>query len=100
MPTKTLDNELLSQEAQERVQAASRKLLDDSLGLCDHEALQAMGALLLAAGTAAAWARLDYKQMVELISTYYENALLNDAQRELQGTDPQVYFGKKGEGSN
>lgn len=100
MPTTKLDQTILTEEAAQRIQDASRKLLDDSLDHTNHAALEAMGALLLAAGTACAWARLDYPEMVTLISTYYENALLGSAERELQATDPQVFFGKKAAGSN
>jgi hypothetical protein len=80
-------NSILSEEEAENIRKAASEILSQSIPLCNNVALHAVGALLLAAGSAAAYAKLSYKEMIDLISTYYEGALLNEiAAAESPGT--------------
>lgn len=97
--TNKIPEDILPQDDQDRIKAAATDLLEKALSH-NLPPLQALAALLLAAGTASAWARFDYTQMVALLSSYYESTLLGEAERQLQETDPQIFFGKKGVGAN
>jgi hypothetical protein len=81
-----------------RIRAAATKLLHDALPLVGFDALHAIGALLLAAGTSAAYGRLDYDQLIALVSAYYEGALLQEVERELRESEPGTLVLKRPDG--
>jgi len=97
--TKKLEDLALPEEARERVREAANKMLESSLELTEYRALEAVAALLLAAGTAWAMAGFEYKAMIDLISSYYEHTLLRQAEIEVKEKHAAAFLVKKPEGS-
>lgn len=81
---KVADAELPIKVAQ-KVREAAEALMLRAPELTDNSPILAIGALLLAAGSAAALAKVPYEEMVALISGYYEAILLTEVEAELAG---------------
>lgn len=78
-----MTKDALAGEVRDRIRQAATKVLEVVLDETGGDPMEGIAALLLAAGTAAAWSKLGYSDMVALISGYYEAQLLQEAEREL-----------------
>ncbi len=82
MANTKLEDTLLTPADAEKISKAATKLLSDALPLLEFDALHAIGALMLAAATAAAYGGLSVKQMADLMAGYHEQALVGDPDPE------------------
>jgi hypothetical protein len=75
-------NSVLTDEQMAQIRKTAYKIMELAIQECPN-AMQAIGALLLASGTGAAYGHLDIDQAVDLFETYYTNAAIDDAQATL-----------------
>lgn len=94
---KTLREADIRPEDADRIRETAEKLLNlamQELG----DPLFAIGSLLLAGGTSAAWGRLNYADMVGLLSNYYEAVLLAETKKELADAETRTFLLRKPSG--
>lgn len=65
----------LAADKADLIRKAAVKIMEDAPGLCEGNAMYGLAAMCLAASTAAAYARMDYGDLIGLISSYYESTL-------------------------
>lgn len=96
------DNSKLSEEDNQLIVAAARRLMLDAVAMVNDKALLAVGALSMALGTAAAIARIPFGDLVTILGRQYENQLLEDVKNELKesNTADAVIAVRKDNGNN
>ncbi len=95
MATKTLPT--LSPEDMEMIRVAANELAMKAAELTRQNPYFAMGALSLATATVGAIIKIEYAQLVKLISDHYEHALLQEVADEFRAAGAGVVMVPKPE---
>jgi hypothetical protein len=68
----------------DQLRSAALKLTMEAPGLVGDDPYLALGALSLASAYVAAIVKMPYKDLIKMISDHYENALLQEVERDLE----------------